>query len=669
MRGLWVEDVAAFPILDLSLSKVSRLDGHPFPSYFEIIMSIIFIMGVSGSGKTTIGRLLAEKLNLPFYDSDDYHPTENVAKMQSGIPLTDEDRMPWLHRIHELAKELLAKEGGVIACSALKESYRAILHKGIFPQVRWIHLDGEKELIAARMTSRKGHYMPVDLLTSQFDILEKPDYALRIHVDRKPEEIVKQIADTLNQTSLGIIGLGVMGRSLTLNFAEKGFTLSLFNRHVEGKEEYVARNLVEQQPLLHSAKAFDHLVPFVESLEVPRRIILMIEAGSAVDAVLEQIVPLLSSGDVVADCGNSHFSDTQRRAELLNHQGVYFLGVGISGGEKGARHGPSVMPGGSKEGYVMLRDAFSSIAARDNDGKPCCSFIGPDGAGHFIKMVHNGIEYAEMQLIAEVYSFMRHGLGYPVNRIVDLFERWQAELHRSYLLEITIHILRKREGEQLLLDLISDAAKSKGTGSWVLQAAAELGIPSPLISAALHARLLSGLTEERTHAMQAYDHGDIPVNQTSEVNPDQEAEFADAFYLARIINHHLGFSLMHDASLAYHWDLDLREISRVWTNGCIIRSAFMERLSEDLKPGIPLLLQEMIIAGTERRRSSLSNFLTKGIGLGIALPCHSAAFNFLQAYTQSQPTGNLIQAQRDYFGAHGFQRVDDLTGRMYHGGW
>jgi 6-phosphogluconate dehydrogenase len=281
-------------------------------------------------------------------------------------------------------------------------------------------------------------------------------------------------------------------------------------------------------------------------------------------------------------------------------------------------------------------------------------------------MVHNGIEYAEMQLIAEIYGLFRYGYGYTPDEISDLFEQWQHDLHRSYLLEITIDILRRKEGHEHLLDIISDAAKSKGTGSWVLQAATALGLPSPVISAALHARFLSGIRNDRLHAMQLYNTTGAEAPQTNHIGQEQLALYADAFYLARIINHHLGFDLLHQASNEYQWNLDLREIARVWTNGCIIRSSFMERIAEDLKPGIPLLLHEMIISGVESRQKALVEMIAKGIALNIALPCHSAALNFLLGYIRTQPTGNLIQAQRDYFGSHGFERLDDPSGRVYH---
>lgn len=628
---------------------------------------IIVVMGVSGSGKSTIGKMLAEAMHLPFYDADDYHPAANVQKMQAGIPLDDVDRFSWLTRLHALAEDLLNENGGVIACSALKESYRQILSDGIEPHIKWIFLEGEYDLIESRMQDRHGHYMPVGLLKSQFDALEIPSYAIRVSITNSPAAIVQQIMNAVsdstdnNRSELGIVGLGVMGRNLALNFADHGVALSLYNRHVDGKEEHVARDLIATHPELSIAKGFDDLQAFVASLETPRRIVLMIEAGKVVDTVLEQLTPLLQSGDIIADCGNSHFHDTQHRQQQLAHSGVHLLGVGVSGGEKGARYGPAIMPGGDAQAYAMLRHAFESIAAKDNNNKPCCTYIGPQGSGHFVKMVHNGIEYAEMQLIAEVYGILRHGYGYSPDRIAELFSGWQAGVHRSFLLEITIQILQKQNRDGRLLDQISDATRSKGTGGWTLQAANDLGIASPVIAAAVHARFLFGGAESRTQTSMHYT---APAKQSMTIT---ETQLADAFYLARIINHHLGFELLRAASNAYGWNLDLREIARIWTNGCIIRSALMEQLHDVLPQ--PVLMYPTMITRVSAMRETLSGLVIAGAMDSHHIPCHAAALNYLNGLTIHQPTGNLIQAQRDYFGAHGFEKVDDLTGKIYHGDW
>lgn len=620
-------------------------------------------MGVSGSGKSTIGRLLAEAMRLPFYDGDDFHPEANVQKMQAGIPLEDADRFSWLQRLHALANDLLKENGGVIACSALKESYRKILSKGIEPHVKWILLDGEYALIESRMQDRHGHYMPVGLLQSQFDVLEIPSYAIRVSITSTPVVIVQQIMNALSNTikshsELGIIGLGVMGRNLALNFADHGIALSLYNRHVDGEEEHIARDLITAHPELSHARGFDDLQAFVASLETPRRIVLMIEAGKVVDAVLDQLTPLLQSGDIVADCGNSLYHDTQRRQQQFSQSGVHILGVGVSGGEKGARYGPAMMPGGDAQAYAMLRQAFESIAAKDKHDNPCCAYIGSQGSGHFVKMVHNGIEYAEMQLLAEVYGILRHGYRYNPDQIAEVFTQWHADAHRGFLLDITIEILGRQEDDRWLIDEISDVTKSKGTGGWSLQTANELGVASPLIAAAVHARLLFGDADGRAQASLLYT---APAKQPLAVD---ETQLCDAFFLARIINHHLGFELLRAASDTFGWDLDLREISRIWTNGCIIRSELMEQLHDVLPQSI--IMHPTMITRVSEIREALSGLVIAGAKDSHHIPCHAAALNYLNGLTIDQPTGNLIQAQRDVFGAHGVQRVDDPSGKMHH---
>ncbi|HLF65292.1 MAG TPA: NADP-dependent phosphogluconate dehydrogenase [Saprospiraceae bacterium] len=631
---------------------------------------LIILMGVSGSGKTTIGKMLADALHLPFFDGDTYHPVENVAKMRAGIPLDDTDRYGWLQKLHTLATDLLKQNGGVIACSALKESYRNLLMEGMSHQVKWILLEGEYDLIKSRMQARSEHYMPADLLVSQFATLESPEYAVRVSIDQSPEVIVEHIMGILSKMEIGIVGLGVMGRGLALNFAGKGFVLSLYNRHVAGKEEHIASDFIGAHRELTAAKGFDDITLFAESLQVPRKILLIVEAGNAVDTVLEQLSPLLSTGDVIADCGNSHYTDTERRQEMLAQRAVHYLGVGISGGEKGARYGPSIMPGGNPEGYVLMQKALESIAARDRQNRPCCSYIGKAGAGHFVKMVHNGIEYAEMQLIAEVYGLLRHGYGYDPDRVANLFALWDSGTHHSFLLDITVQILRKREGDGWLLDKISDAARSKGTGGWTLQAANELGVPSPMIAAAVHARFLSGRTAERHRAVTTYHSAGgihdfhLPTGVSPSAQPFDDVQLADAFYLARLINHHLGFELLREASKLFDWSLDLREIARIWTNGCIIRSTLMESLLDVLPE--PLLLHPTFQTQVESMRNALSDLVTTGTSHVLHLPCHGAALNFLNGYTINEPTANLIQAQRDFFGAHGFERIDDASGKSYH---
>ncbi len=432
---------------------------------------VIFILGVSGSGKTTIGQMLAGRMDLQFLDADDFHTPENVEKMRAGIPLTDADRAPWLRSLNQVAVTLAESIGGVIACSALKEAYRSVLSKGIGSYCTWVFLEGDQALIAKRLKQRHGHYMPAGLLASQFAILEIPRNAIRVSVDATPETIVQRIMKALSPRPVGIIGLGVMGRNLALNIAGKGFPVSLYNRHVPGSEENVARNFISKHTELKDACGFDDLRAFAESLPKPRRILLMIEAGRAVDDVLDEISQLLSPGDVIADCGNTHCRDTERRMEKCTTHGIHYVGTGISGGADGARHGPAIMAGGDAAGYILIEEILTAIAARDRDDTPCAAYCGPGGSGHYIKMVHNGIEYAEMQLIAEVYGILRHGQGLSPDEIARIFSGWNKGASAGYLLDITVDILRTRQGDGWLLDSISDVAGSKGTGAWSVQAA------------------------------------------------------------------------------------------------------------------------------------------------------------------------------------------------------
>ncbi len=623
-------------------------------------------MGVSGSGKTTIGQLLAKELSLPFYDADDFHPEANIQKMKSGIPLNDEDRQPWLERLAELARNEIPKLGAVISCSALKQHYRKTLTQGIESACYFIFLEGAIELIHERMKKRVGHFMPVELLQTQFDTLENPDGAIRISIEDTPEDIVRQIINktsTMNNLSeFGLIGLGVMGKSLSLNLAEKGFRLSLYNRHEAGFEEKVAEHFIHSEALLNQAKGFDDLEQFVQSLNPPRKIFMMIKAGAALDKVIESLLPHLDKGDILIDGGNSHYRDTSRRMKALEAQGYHYIGSGVSGGEEGARRGPSIMPGGSPEAYQAIKAYLEAIAAKDKNGLPCCAFIGKGGAGHFVKMVHNGIEYAEMQLIAECYGLLRYGAGYSPDEIAKVFESWMKQNLGSYLLEISIDILRKREGQGWLIDKILDKAGNKGTGSWTSIAAAELGVPVTMITAALYARYTSSYKTERLANHKLYN--------ISKKRGSVDLEYLkSAYQLARIINHHQGMQLIVSAGKEYDWQLNLSEIARIWTNGCIIRSQLMEVLVEKLKTEENILNVPEMIEIALNNKDALANILLSAIKTNIETPCLMAAYQYLLAYTSAQSTANMIQAQRDFFGAHTYQRVDDPSEKFYHTNW
>ena len=623
--------------------------------------NIYFICGVSGCGKSSIGKLLANQLNVKFADGDDFHPSANIAKMKTGQALDDNDRKGWLESIHSFASK--NEDSVVIACSALKEKYRTILRGKTNKSIHWIFLLGSYDLIHERMLNREGHFMPDALLKSQFDILEVPDYALKIDISASQQNIVdKIIHHTRMKKQLGLIGLGVMGKSLSRNFASKGVTLSLYNRFVKGKEENIAIDFIQSYPELSEATGFEDLGDFISSLEVPRKVFMMISAGEAVDSTIDALIPLLDKGDLIIDGGNSHYKLTQARNDNLAGHGIYFIGTGVSGGEEGALKGPSIMPGGEKEAYQLIKNELESIAAKDKNNEPCCGHIGKGGAGHFVKMVHNGIEYAEMQLIAEVYGILRNGSNLSNKEISDVFEEWLGTDVSSYLLEITVQILRKKEDNKDLIDIILDKAGNKGTGSWTTIAACELGVPTPTLTAALFARYQSAFKTERTKAETIYR---IEGGKDS---PDQESLF-NAYKIARIINHHQGIHLILAASDSHKWEIDIAEVSRIWTNGCIIRSAFMEELTYLLKEENVPLLHPKIVKEVKSHVNDLRMTISKAALFGNSIPCFQASLAYIETYTKTQSTANIIQGQRDYFGAHRYQRKDDPSGATHHTIW
>ena len=621
---------------------------------------IYFVMGVSGSGKTTIAQLLSELKNIPLFDADDFHSTENKAKMSAGQPLNDEDRKGWLDTLNKLAIKQSHADGAVIACSALKESYRKILTQRVPVDVRWIVLMGGFELIHQRMTARVDHFMPAGLLTSQLESMEYPPYGIHIDIGQSPAGMMDLILHNESLSEFGLAGLGVMGKSLARNLGAHGLKLSLFNQHVAGKEENVALNSIAQFEELRSAKGFDLIEPFVQSLSKPRKIFLMVPAGKVVDHMITALLPYLSPGDIVMDGGNSHFKDTERRHEALKSNHIHFVGIGVSGGEQGALTGPAIMPGGDEVAYDSIKPILNAIAAKDHQGLPCSTYIGPGGAGHFVKMIHNGIEYAEMQILAEVYWILKKGLGFDNEQIALSLEEWNKKSAASYLLEITYKILRHKTGIDYTLDLIADLSGSKGTGSWSLTAAAELGMSANLISESLFARFVSSLKTERK---QAASFAEIEIKPVA-ITLDQLYE---AFELARLINHHQGFEIMRTASEQYGWNLNLSEVARIWTNGCIIRSVLMQSIQTTIIGEQNLLVAQKQAVGEQR--AALAQVVANSLSSGIPIPALSAALNFILAYSSENLPANLIQAQRDFFGAHTYRKQDDPYGISYHTEW
>lgn len=588
--------------------------------------------------------------------------------MSAGHPLNDEDRQPWLQA---LADQLLTSEqkgGAVLACSALKNWYREKL--SVSDNLRWIHLTGSRDLIWERMLARKNHYMKAGMLDSQIAVWEKPQTGFLLDITGTPGQLLEASLHNLisqpMKMKMGVIGMGVMGKSLALNLAEKGVPVSLYNRFVAGKEEGIAKKVLEENPEFSNMLAFEDLQQFVDSLEKPRRILMMIPAGAAIDAQLDALIPILEKDDLVIDGGNSFYLDSDRRVNRLKEVGMHFLPMGVSGGEEGARKGPSIMPGGNAEGYAMVEDFLGRISAKDKDGKPCVTYVGPGGSGHFIKMVHNSIEYGEMQVLAELVHLLRFGFGCSAEQVSGIFSDWGKGELKSFLLEITADLLLFKENGELLLDKILDQAGQKGTGAWSLTTALEYGIPYSPLAEAVNARGVSGEKAMRVAFSKTFQH------EFQKVEGSLEAwlpKIKEAYGLARIINHEVGFRLMKTVSDTKGWNLNFNEIARIWTNGCIIRSGLMETISANYSDQVSFFemtgVKEQVISG----RKALAELVGLGLTHGFALPVMSAGINYLLGRITAESSASVIQAQRDYFGAHTYQRKDDPSGKFYHTQW
>ena len=620
-------------------------------------------MGVSGSGKSTIGKLLSHALDIPFFDGDDFHPKENITKMSSGKFLNDQDRLGWLRTLNALAKKELKINSCIIVCSALKERYRSILEQGVQDNSDWIFLEGSFQQITDRINKRKDHFMSSTLLQSQFDILEEPKDAIKINISLTPISIVEMIKEVLTSKSeFGLFGLGVMGKSLSRNLANKGFKISIFNRHVDGVEENVAVNFKNEfKEELSEATAFDDIAAFVNSLQSPRKIMLMVNAGKTIDYVIEDLVPHLSKNDILIDGGNSNYLKTKERFDYLKTKGIHFIGTGVSGGEEGALNGPSIMPSGDLEAYKNVKPFLEKIAAKDRNNLPCCTYVGSEGSGHFIKMVHNGIEYVEMQLLAEVTTILG-ALGRNPEEIANILESWKNKAN-SYLLEITIDILRKKEGNDWLVKKILDKAGNKGTGNWTTIASAQLGVPSTLIASALFSRYTSFYKNERIQLNKSFKN-----DSNTELNVTTN-DVLEAYQFARIINHYQGFKLISEASNSYSWNLNLSEIARIWTNGCIIRSTLMEDLVVVFKDTSNILTNLQLIDFINQYKPAAKKVVSQCVLNDITAPCLGESIQFFNGITTAYSSANIIQAQRDYFGAHTYKRIDDDDVKNHHTNW
>ncbi|CAL2091682.1 6-phosphogluconate dehydrogenase [Tenacibaculum sp. 190524A05c] len=619
--------------------------------------NLIVVMGVSGCGKSTIGNSLSQRMEIPFIDADDFHPEANIEKMSRGEALTDKDRLPWLQALNAELKTKGESDGAILACSALKEEYRKILSDNI-TTIQWVFLEGSFDLIKKRIEARSNHFMDVTLLQSQFDTLEIPNYGIKVSCKKSPEDITNEIIREMQKSAFGIFGIGVMGKSLALNMLGKGISVSVYNRD-EGAEQGMVDNFLKETENKNAA-GFTELKGFVQSLQTPRKILLMVKAGNVVDLVIDNIVPFLEEGDILIDGGNSHYKDTERRVNSLKNKQIHFVGLGVSGGEEGALKGPSLMPGGSEEGYNYVASYLNLIAAKDENGNPCCNYIGPNGAGHFVKMVHNGIEYADMQLLAELYALLSVTKSYE--EISGIFSKWNEGELSSYLLEITAKILQEKEGNSNLLDLILDKAGNKGTGSWSSVSALELGVPTTMKTAAVYARYSSSFKETRVKLSK-----DV---RSSEINDEMNIDLLERAYdFARTINLQQGLQLIQAASEEYNWNLNLSEICRIWSSGCIIKSEKIKAFSEILKAGNNLFESKEILESLHENETTMPYVINYALKTRISIPCFYQAYNYWVAMTTEQSSANMIQAQRDFFGAHKFQRVDAEQDKMFHHNW
>ncbi|MEY8735633.1 decarboxylating NADP(+)-dependent phosphogluconate dehydrogenase [Peribacillus frigoritolerans] len=463
--------------------------------------------------------------------------------------------------------------------------------------------------------------------------------------------------------TIGVIGLGVMGSNIALNMASKGEKVAVYNYTRDLTDQLVAE--LDGQ----SIHPYYEIQDFVQSLETPRKIFLMVTAGKPIDSVITSLLPHLESGDIIMDGGNSHYEDTERRYDELKSKGFSYVGIGVSGGEVGALKGPSIMPGGDKDAYEKVAPILTKIAAKVNDA-PCCTYIGPKGAGHFVKMVHNGIEYADMQLIAEAYTFLREKLHLEVNEIADIFETWNQGELKSYLIEITAEILRKKDEVTglPLIDVILDKAGQKGTGKWTSMQAIDNGIPASIITESLFARYISALKEERVHAENILTG---PENVQQKLDKNEWIDYIrQALYMGKVCAYAQGFTQYKMSSELNDWDLPLKDIALIFRGGCIIRAEFLNVISEAYQeqPNLAnLLISPYFAEKVAKYQVGLRKVVCEGINSGISFPCLGSSLTYYDSYRTGISNANLLQAQRDYFGAHTYERRD-LAG-VFHTNW
>lgn len=468
----------------------------------------------------------------------------------------------------------------------------------------------------------------------------------------------------MKKADIGLIGLAVMGENLVLNMESKGFTVAVFNRTVEKVTAFI-EGKAKNKNIIGTYS----LEELVGSLKKPRKIMLMVKAGKPVDVFLEKLIPLLDKGDIIIDGGNSHYFDTMRRTRELEEKGLLFVGAGVSGGEEGALKGPSIMPGGSENAWPHIEPIFKAIAAKVEDGTPCCEWVGSDGAGHFVKMVHNGIEYGDMQLISEAYYILKHALGMTAEEMSQVFAEWNKGELNSYLIEITSDILSKidKETGKPMVEVILDTAGQKGTGKWTSQAALDLGVATPTITEAVFARFISSIKEERVAASKVFSGPDAKFEADKEkfIEAIRQALFA-----SKICSYAQGFALMAEASKEYDWNLNFGDIALMWREGCIIRAQFLDKIKEayDENPKLPnLLMAPYFTDASEKAQDNWRLVVSTSVNLGLPVPAFSSALSYFDSYRRATLSANMIQAQRDYFGAHTYNRADKQG--TFHTNW
>lgn len=466
------------------------------------------------------------------------------------------------------------------------------------------------------------------------------------------------------QADIGLIGLAVMGQNLALNMNDHGFKVAVFNRTTLKVDEFMSGPAKGTSIIGTSS-----LQEFFKALKKPRNIILMVKAGSPVDEFITHLLPFLEPDDIVIDGGNSLFSDTNRRCKELKEKGIIFIGAGVSGGEEGARHGPSIMPGGNPDGWPRIKPIFQAIAAKA-DGEPCCDWVGEDGAGHYVKMVHNGIEYGDMQLICEAYNLLKTGLGLNTDQLAQVFSNWNNGELDSYLIEITSSIFKHKDPDgKPLVDKILDVAGQKGTGKWTIINALDLGMPLTLIGEAVFARCLSAIKEERVSASEVLKGPNVKFSGDHNEFIENVRE---ALYAAKIISYTQGFMLMRQAAFEYNWKLNFGNVALMWRGGCIIRSRFLSDIKKafDKNSNLKsLLLDPFFQKEIQRMQKGWRKTVSLAAELGIPIPCISTGLSFYDGYRSAHLPANLLQAQRDFFGAHTYERLDQPRGTFFHTNW